>query len=796
MSEAQQAFRALIRRPAYVAATVATLAIVIGVNTAIFAAINATLFRPIGLRSGERTVSLYLNPPGLTDPKYRNPLHAIDLARFRERARTLKSFAAFTQVERVLGGGLEPVVVSTIATSTEMLRLAPEGPILGRVFNEEEESRQERLIVLSHGAWTRRFGSDPSVIGRAVQLDGEPYTIVGVMPRSFPPKFLEAEIWTPLGIRSAARPDEARTYVVTIAQLADGATLATADSEIRQLTRDLASELPRTHQGWTGGVISFREWQYGTFQAPLAVLFLAVVALLLIAATNIANLTLASVTARSGEMALRRAIGASQWRVMRLVFWELAIINAAGAVCAVAVGASLLPALLAIAPATTGALGNVAIDWRVAIYAFACAALSSVLAALPPALATAHTPEAINAASLRSTGSRRRRAWRTALLVAQTAISVALLASGGMLLRTLARTSRAAPGFDAANILTAQFQLPPTRYSTGPARVAAIEQVIQRIASIPGVTHSGATMNRFTPGFSYQTLVAIEHQPSPDGSQYTVQFRRITGNYFSVLHIPLLRGRTFSAADSLSTPAVAIVSASFANRFWPDVDPIGQRVQRGTSWVTVVGVVADVSDVDLLQPPEPTIYAAWSQTANVAFPMGLVVRVNGPPENIAPALRAAVAGVDPTLALDRIQPLETFLDDSLAPQRFRTSLMAGLAAVGLVLGAIGVAGVTARTIAERMPEFGVRLVLGCDARALWGRAIVDELRTVGVGAAIGVALAIASGRLLTSMLPGTSGIDTIVVAAAVALLVAAAALAAAIPAARLLRISPIVVLRT
>src|SRR5262249_31384762 len=327
MSEAQQPFRALIRRPAYVAASVATLAMVIGVNTAIFAAINATLFRPIGLRSGERTVWLYLNPPGLTDPKYRNPLHAIHLARFREPSRTLTQLAGFTPGERVLGGGFEPVVVSTIATSAEMLRFAPEGPILGRVFTEDEETRQERLIVLSHGAWTRRFGSDRSIIGRPVQLDGEPYTIVGVMPRSFAPKFLEAELWTPLGIRSSARPDEARTYVVTIAQLADNATAAQADAEIRELTRNLAAELPRTHQGWTGGVITFREWQYGKFQAPLTVLFLAVLALLLIAATNIANLTLASVTARCGEMALRRAIGASRWRVMRLVLWELAIIN-------------------------------------------------------------------------------------------------------------------------------------------------------------------------------------------------------------------------------------------------------------------------------------------------------------------------------------------------------------------------------------------------------------------------------------------------------------------------------------
>ena len=794
--ELRQALRALLRRPAYAAASIGTLALVIGVNAALFAAINATLFRPIPLKSGDRTVQIYLMPPGLSDPKYRNPLHAIDLVRFRERARTVNRIAAFATADRVLSiGGGEPAVVNTAAISAEMLRLSIDTPLLGRAFTDEEETRKDALIVLSYGAWQRRFGGDATIIGRQVALDGDPYTIIGVMPRTFPPTFLQAELWTPLGITKTANPAEARTYIVTIAQLAEGTTFADADAEVRGIVADLARELPKTHQGWTGGIITYRDWQYGSFRAPLVVLFCAVAVLLLIASSNIASLTLAHVTARQGELALRRAIGATRWAVARLVLIEISVVSVVGAGLSLVIGAWLLPALLAIAPATTQVLGVVTIDWHVAAYAIGCALLSSLVAGLVPALNASDAAPALNASTMRAAGSRERRVWRTGLLIAQTALCVALLASGGVLIRALVRTARLAPGYDPSRVLTAQLQLPPTRYANGPERVAAMERIFDRVSKIPGVIQAGATMNRFTPGFAYQTLVEIENQPTPDGAGHTVQFRRVSASYFATMRIRVERGRVFTAQDSLSTPAVAVVSRSFVERHWPGIDPIGRRFKRGPSMMTVVGVVDDVSDVDLLQPPEPTVYAAWTQTAGVAFPIGLVLRTAVEPEQLAPALRAAVASVDPLLALDRIQSVDTFLANSLAPQKFRTTLMLGLALVGLLLGAIGIAGVTARSIAERMPEFGVRLALGCDSSALWLHAITDQVRIVALGATAGVALAVIASRLLAAMLPETGGIDFSVFAGSVALLTITAAVSAAIPAARVLRVDPVLVLR-
>ena len=795
MFQLRQAWRSLVRRPAYAAASIGTLALVIGVNAALFAAINATLFRPIPLKSGERTVNSYLMPPGVSDPAQRNPLHPIDLVRFRERSRTVTHIAAFTTAERVLGTGAEPAVVSTAQANASLLRLSTASPLLGRVFTDDEETRGERLVVLSHGAWERRFGADRAIVGRAVQLDGEPYTVVGVMPPEFPPRFLEAELWTPLGITTTAPLDQTRTNIVTIGELADGVSFDQANAEIRDVFAGIARELPRTHQGWSGGLLTFREWQYGTVRAPLAVLFAAVLVLLLIASCNIASLTLAHVTARSGELALRRAIGASRWSVARLVLVEIGIVNLFGGALALAFGSELLPVLLAIAPASTRLLGDVTLDWRVAAFAAGCVLVSSVAAGLVPALSAADVSKSFTVSSLRSTGTRDRQRWRTALLVAQTALCVAMLVCGGLLVRAYLHTSHVSVGYDPSGVLTAQLQLPASRYANGPERVAAMERIFNRLAAIPGVTHSGATMNRFTPGFAYVTLVEIENQPTPDGSGHTVQFRRVSASYFETMRIRLRRGRVFTAGDSLSSPPVAVVSQSFADRFWPGVDPIGRRLKRGPAAMTVVGVADDVSDVDLLQPPAPTVYAAWTQTANVAFPMGLVLRTAGKPEALAQPLRDAIRAEDPLLALDRIQSMDTFLADSLAPQTFRTALMLGLAFVGLVLGAVGIAGVTARSIAEQMPEFGIRLALGCASRNLWQQVVMRQLRIVFSGVVLGVALAVAAGRGVAALLPETAHFDAAVIVIAVALIGATAIVAAAIPASRVLRVNPLAILR-
>jgi predicted permease len=793
----RQALRSLCRRPAYFAATVASLALVLAANATLFATINATLFRPVPFNSGDRTINIYTCPPGVTDPSGWNPFHAIDLVRYRQPHRTFRDVTGYTVEDRTLTGAAEPELVKTLAVNASLFRLLPAAPVVGRGFSEEEEETRARVVVLTHGLWQRRFAGEP-VVGRALEIDGAAYTIIGVLPPSFPPPSIQAGVVVPLGIASRAPTDTPnRTYLVNLARLNDGATLDQARAEIQSTMAALAQENPRTHAGWTAGVQTYREWQYGNLRSPLLALFAAMTLLLLIASTNIASLTLAHVSSRRGEIALRRAIGASGAAVARLILTEVAIVHLLGAAVGIALAVRILPALLSIYPAATRTLGPVSMDWRVAAYAFLSALAAALVASLAPAAhaSDGNLAQAFSGGARAGTGREGRR-WRSALIVAQTALCLVLLDSGGLLLRALGRSSAIAPGYDPSHVLTAQLRLPAERYNSPQSRVLVMQQILDRIRSMPGVVEASQTLNRFVPPQSFVTLADVEGQPTPNGTARTFLFRRISPTYFATMRIRQLRGRLFDDRDTAEATPVTIISRGFAERFWPGQDAVGHRLTRATGKpLTIVGVVDDVCDVDLLQPPQDTLYLPWSQSNTTVSPIALVVRVEGDPGAAAGAVRAAVLSVDRALPLDRIQPLETFLADSLAPQRFRASLLLVLAAIGLLLGAIGVAGVTARSIAERMREFGVRLALGSDQRDLWRAAILRELRFAALGCVAGLALSLATGRVLRHLLPEVAGFDLVPMLVAAAVLLGTSVLAAAVPAARVLRLDAVEVLR-
>jgi len=477
---------------------------------------------------------------------------------------------------------------------------------------------------------------------------------------------------------------------------------------------------------------------------------------------------------------------------------EVAVLNLAGAAGGILLAALLLPALVAIDPEATRTLGALPIDWRVMGYTFGSALFAAAVACLVPAMSAADNRLSAQAfgSNTRTHGSRAAHRWRALLLVGQTALCLVLLVCGGLLLRAFQRSTAISPGFDPVNVLTAQVRLPGERYATAPARVLVMEQLFERIRSIPGVVDVSQTLNRFEPGQTMVTLVDIEGQPTPDNTQHTVMFRRVGQDYFRTMRIRQLRGRAFSAQDSPDAPLAAVISRSLAERYWPGADPLGRRIRRGTGpWTTVVGVVDDVSDVDLLQSPEPALYVAWAQNNNALNAVALVIRTSGDPAILGGAVRSAVLSVDPNLPIDRLQPLERFLANSLAPQRFRATLLSLLAAVGLLLGAVGVAGVTARSIVERMSEFGVRLALGCDQAGLWRGAVLREFKIVAWGCALGLLLALGAGRFLAYLLPEIGAIDYLVMGSAACVLLATALAAASIPAARVLRLDPLEVLR-
>jgi predicted permease len=793
----RHAVRGLRSRPTYAVVTVLTLALVIGAATAIVAVINATMFSPLPYPEAHRLVRLSTQPPGTTELRQRNPLSVRTFIRFREGGlRLADAVEGFWARDRSLGGDGDPESVPGALASPGALPLLGT-PIIGRTWTEEEDQANAKLVVLSYGLWQRRFGGQPSVLGRTVLVDREPYTVIGVMPPGFQAIYIEAELWTPLNAISQGI-ENSSTFIQTVARLRPGVTMQQLRAEVAPAMARVIAEAPNTMSGWTAAVDDMRTLRFAGQRPALLVLLAAVAALALIASANLANLTLAQVMARRGEIALRAALGAGRARVLQLQLVETLLLCAAGTAAGVALGALTLPALLALDPQTATALGDIRIDWRVQAVVALVATIVSLSSGVLPMLRALGADSAGGLAdgSRRAIGSRREDRLRRALIGAEAALVVVLLTCGGLLLRGFTSTARNNPGFDPAHVLGAQLRLSPAAYPNEAARNAFVTRMLDRIRAVPGALAAATTLNAFIPGFTYQTLVHIEGRPTPDGQPYTVQFRRVSPDYFKTLRIPLLRGRDVQTSDGVDAPAVTVVSRSFADRFWPGEDAIGRQVRRNNGkLLIVVGVVGDVVDVGFGQPVEPTLYVPYLQNNPVIAQVSLVVRTSGDPLIAAAAVRGAVLSVDPSQPIDHLTTLEDFLRDSLGPQRFQTTLLLVLASLGLAMAAVGIYGVTARSVEERTREVGVRLALGAQRSTVWRLVVGQAMAAVVAGMVVGGVLAIAASSALVRWLPGLDGAEGWTVVPALIVLSTAALVAAAVPAARAVAVNPIAALR-
>jgi putative ABC transport system permease protein len=468
----------------------------------------------------------------------------------------------------------------------------------------------------------------------------------------------------------------------------------------------------------------------------------------------------------------------------------------AGAIGGLILGGMALPVVLALDPQTTRVLGIVNVDWRVQAAVAAVTMVVTLLSGVLPVVreTRSNVVEGIAAGSRRTVSSRQDGRIRRGLVAAEAALAVVLLASGGLLLSAFARSTEIDPGFDPRHVLTAQVRLSPTAYPNAAARNAFVARMLERVAAARGVVNAATTTNPFVPGSAFQTLLHIEGQPRPDGQPHTVHYRRVSAGYFQTLRIPMVAGRDFDNADGADAPLVAIISRALAEKYWPDQDPIGRRVIRSGAAISVIGVVEEVSDVGLGQTPEPTFYVPYMQNNPVTASISLVVRTVGDPLDAVDEVRAAIASIDPAQPIDNVVTLEQFLHDSLGPQRFRSTLLLLLAALGCALAAIGVYGVTARTVHERRREVAVRLALGASPSRVWRLVAAGALRAVAIGAAVGFALAAAANTTLIRVLPGLDRAEPWVAVPAIAILVVAAVFAAAIPARRVVRVNPSVAL--
>jgi putative ABC transport system permease protein len=793
------AWRSLLRRRAYYFTASSTLALVLGANAAIFAVVSATLLRPMPFAAGDRVVNLFMSPPGMADVSQRNPLLQMDLTRFRERARTMKRIEGFLRADRVVLRGAEPTVVPGAAITPGLIEMMQIRVALGRAFLPEEGEPGHDVVLVTDGYWRRELGEGP--VGTSIVVDGRPHTLVGVLADNFPENIVTGDVFVPLVANAAPAPRNISRYVVTFAELADGASIAAAADEAREISRQLGREFPPTHNGWTGSAQSAREWLYAQVRAPILMLFAATTFVLLIACANLANLTSAHAAAGAADLSLRVALGATRVDVLRLQFAELLIVSVTGLIPGLLLAAGAVPALLAIDPVAARSLGSISIDWRVQSFSVVVALLTAVGASLIPAVRSfrGSTSGRLSDGTLRTTGSRATARVRRALLVGEVGLCLALLMAGAVAVGGLRSITRQHPGFDPHGVLTAQVRLPDATYSTHPARVAFVTRLLESVRAIPGVEAASTTMNDFIPGFAYQTLFNVENRPSPDGQPYSTQFRRVSPDYFRTMRIRELRGRTFADQDTNEAPAVAVVSRSLADQLFSNDEAVGRVIRRtapNAPPITIIGVVDDVYDVGMGQAPAATLYLPWTQTSNTGVPISLVIRTEMDPAALVPAVRQAVQQIDPALPLRKIQPLEAFLEESLAPERFRTLVLGIIVMLGLGLAALGIYGVTYRGVVDRTREFAIRVALGSERPQILRMVVGEALKDVAAGAIAGVAVGLLLCGILARLVAHVGSASVATIASSFVVLLVSAIAAAFIPALRVLRVDPAEALRS
>jgi len=798
LTDARQAWRGARRQPLTLSFIILTVALITGAGSAVFAVANAALIRPLPFPAGESLARIHLFPPGVSDFSQANPLHPLDFVRLQQRLTLADGPGGITPVERSLGDEGDPASVSAAQASAALFEVLGVAPALGRTFTVEEDRDNAPVAVISDTLWRSRFGADAGVIGRMVRIDRVSHEIIGVMPPGFEPAYVPSDLWTPLGIHDGRLDRPNATFIVNVVRLRPGTSLRQLEAEVRSILAAVAEESPVTMHGWTGGVRSLREAVFGTQTTPVLLLVGGVIVLAAIGIANLMNLTLARMLGRGSELRLRFALGARRRDLLRAAATEATVVAIAGGAIGLLLAALVTPVLIDLDPVGIVARQAVTVDWRVFASTLTLSLVVTLASSLLPIARLASGRRSLAVTADRTASHGPSLWWRAALITGQTALALVLLSSSLLLLQGFDRTAGTDPGFDPRHVLGAQLRLPEAVYASPAVRTTLLDGVLESIRSVPGIVSAASTMNLFQPGFQYVTLVHTDDPPVPDAVPHTVQFRRVSDGYFETMRIPLLRGRDFTAADREGTEPVAIVSRLFANQYYAGADPVGRRVVRGAATsppTTIVGLVSDVSDVGYGQAPGATIYLPYRQTSLRTTPISLVVRTESDPRRRVDAIARAVRAVDPAQPLSRVTTLEDFLRDSLGAQRFRATLIGAFAALGLLLSAVGIYGMTARSVIERRREVGIRLALGGAPRAIWWTVARRSLSALVLGAAAGAALTIASTRVLTSYFAELADVPASAGWPAAILLALAGAAAALIPARRATRVDAVETLR-
>jgi putative ABC transport system permease protein len=798
------AVRVLRKNVGFVAVAVLTLALGIGANTTIFSVVNGVLLRPLPYPGSERLFAAYESRDG-----GRGTVSPPDYVDWRDESRSFDGLAAINAGSSFAlssGEGRAEQIAGATVTPNFFGVLGVE-PRLGRDFRPEEGVvGQTHVALLGYGLWQRRFGADPAVVGRSIRLDGESYEVVGVIPlgSAYP---RDAELWTPLAFSAEElRTQRGAHYLDVIGRLGAGATLAGAQSEISTIAARLAHAHPDTNRDADALLVPLRDSLVGEVSPALRILLGAVGLVLLIACTNVASLGLARARQRERELAVRVALGADRFRLVRGVLAESLVLGLAGGGLGLAVASWSLP-LLRTLPGDIPRLDEVRLDGTVLAFATLVSLLAALLSALVPAWQVAsrfELRESLHGEGRSATAGQRARRSRFGLVVAEMALAVTLLAGAALLARSFAALVRVDPGFEAAHVLTFSTSLPDARYGKPEQADAFYAELLGRLRALPGVKSAGAVFGLPLSGFRFG-ISAYEldgrRLPSGEDDRLSTQVRMATPGYFQAIGLHPVKGRVFTDADRTGAAPVMVVNEAAARLFWPGQDPIGHSLTVGTTMGLgrgrvggeVVGVVRDTKDFGLEAEARPETFVCQRQ-----FPVGfmsVVLRASGDPAALARAAIAQLAAADPEVPAFDLRTMDQRLSESVAKPRFYLLLLGAFSAMALLLAAVGIYGVMSYAVGERRREIGVRMALGARPREVLALVVRQGLLTTGLGTGLGLLGAFAGARLLRSLLYGVGPTDVPALASAAAVLVAVSLLACYLPARRAAGTDPVEALR-
>jgi predicted permease len=804
MQDLRYAVRALRAQPLFSLVAVLTLTLGIGANTAIFSVVYQILLRPLPFPEPGRLVAVWnvyaKGGPDLSDVSIPDYLDR------RTQAPAIEDATLFTMRDATLLQGDAPEQIRALAVTPSFFTTLRRGPALGRAFVDADAvPGADMTVMLTHALWVSRFGSDPAVVGRRIRVNGELREIVGVLAADFELPRRDVAMLTPFAFTPAQMSDQERgnEFSEMIARLRPGATPAELNGQMRAIVTRLLDRVPARadymrNTGFSGVAIDLRQQITGTTSASLYLLQAGVLLVLCIACANVANLLLMRATGRARELAVRAALGASGGRILRQLIVEGAVLSAIGTACGVALAAAAAPALTALLePQLPRALAP-SIDPAVLAFSIAVAVLTTAVFGAIPAISVirGRSGMALKDEGARASAGRRTSAIRTTLAAAEIALALILLVASGLLAMSFVRVSRVDPGFTPGGVMTAQMTLPPTRYRDAAARRAFWTPLVERARAMPGVTAAGVVSSVPFEGRPSAGSYTIVGRPiPPGGTPLHAQMDWISGDYFRAMGIPLVEGRVFADQDSADAPRVVIVDRLLAERRFAGESAIGRQINFGSARnYTIVGVAGTVNAADLSKPvPEERIYFNAVQLTQSA--MTLVVRTSGDVSAAAPGVRAIVRALDPEQPIARMRPMTEWIARSLDTRRAPMMLVVVFGAVAVALSAVGIYGVLAFGVAQRVREFGIRQALGADRRSILSLVLRQGLRTAGAGVLAGIAGALVLTNLLASMLFGVSARDPLVYAGAAAVLFVTALAACYLPAHRATRVDPAVALR-